>query len=118
MGIKEYIPDIEIEPGVFVNEMNTILMAETIEKLGYQTALNGSKKYLEMDCDILDVKYPHYIRLQEALKLRDPKAFYYAKDLPLFVEFEDKAYMIAPAVESMDDVNAAIETLLYKDMKV
>jgi len=112
MGIKEYIPDIEKKPGIFVNEMNTILMAETIEKLGYQKALNVSKKYIEMDCDILDVKYPHYIRLQEALKLGDPKAFYYANDLPLFVEFENKAYMIAPAVESMDDLNTAIEVLL------
>ena len=112
MGIKEYIPVVEKDNGVFVNELNTILMGGNIEDLRHFKAFRCCKKCTEIDCDILDVKYPHFIRLKEALNLDTPKAYYYAKDLPLFVEYDNRAFLIAPAVESMDDLNTAIEKAL------
>ena len=117
MGINEYIPNHETKKsGVFVNEMNTILKASSIVELHHSVALKSCKMCTEIECDILDVKYPHFLRLKEALKLSTPKAYYYGKDLPLFVEYNDCAFMIAPAVESMDDLNIAIEKAKKKDV--
>ena len=112
MGIEEYIPNIEQKPGVFVNGLNTILKADNMEKLGYSKAFVKSRKCTEIDFDVLDVSYPHFMRLKKALHLRNPNAYYYLKDMPLFVEYDTCAFMIAPAVESYEALNDAIEKVL------
>jgi len=115
MGMDEYIPKYERKHGVFVNEMNTIIKALSIEDLGHKIALKSCEKCTEIEYDILDVNYPHFLKLKMVLKLSTPKAYFFGKDLPLFIEYDDCAFMVAPAVESIDDFNVAVKKALKKD---
>ena len=112
MTLGEYVPIHITGKGILVNELNTILMAETIRELGYNKALRVCEKLDDLDDDILYTCYPHFMILKNAFLFKAPLRFYYKIDLPLFVEYDDRAYMIAPAVDSMDDLNNAVEKAL------
>ena len=114
MTLEEYVPIHRTGKGTLVNELNTILMAETIKDLGHNKALMICEKFDVLDDDILYGSYPHFMILKNAFLFKAPLKYYYIKDMPLFVEYDDRAYLIAPAVDSMDDLNNAIEKALNR----
>ena len=112
MTLGEYVPIHRTGKGTLVNELNTILMAETIRDLGHNNALRVCEKLDDLDDEILYTSYPHFMILKNAFLFKAPLRYYYTKDMLLFVEYDDRAYMIAPALDSMDDLNNAVEKAL------
>ena len=118
LKLEDLTPIHDTGNGTLVNEFKSIIMGENIKSLGYNKALAVCKRFGNLDDDMLWKKYPHYMKLKKTFGLKKPTAYYYAKDLPLFVEMDDRAYLIAPAVESMDDLNKAIEDVLKGQSRI